>query len=274
MKNRTVTVTLSADRDAVFAYLADLENLPLWAPRLCRELWKEEKLWRGLTPGGEDYFALVTHQQTGVIDLLVGQRQDEMAVFPLRVLRRPHGTAVICTLFQASDWADELFERYHAALVAGLRGLIARYTAGELVGETSPGHPFYPNLVTGKFYETWDFYTAHLGFRTIFESDHYLHLAHPCGAQLGVLREELDGVREELVCATAGRGFWLNLDVLDADAEHERLRRAGVDVAEPIADMPWGDRQFMVRDPNGVLVAIAHRYGEAHQTSAAELLAG
>lgn len=273
MKNRTITVTLAADRDAVFAYLADLENLPRWAPAFCRELWRDDKLWRAQTPAGEDYIALVAHEQTGVIDLLVGQRPDEMTLFPLRVVRQPHHTVVVCTAFQAADWADEVFESYCTALVTGLRGLIARYDAGELAGGTLCGEPFYPSLVTGKFYETWDFYTTYLGFRTVHESDHYVHLVHQCGAQLGVLREELDGLQPELVSGTNGRGFWLNLDVPDADAEFERLRKAGAEIVEPIADKPWGDRQFILRDPNGVLVAISHRLGASSQTAMPELVA-
>lgn len=273
MKNRTITVTLAADRDAVFGFLADLQNLPHWAPAFCRELRKDEKLWRATTPAGEDYLALIAHEQTGVIDLLIGQRPDEMTLFPLRVVRQPHGTVVVCTVFQAPDWADEVFDCYCASIVTSLRGLILRYESGELGGSPLGGEPFYPSLVTGKFYETWDFYTAYLGFRTVYESDHYVHLAHECGAQLGVLREEMDGLRAELVSATDGRGFWLNLDVADADAEHERLRQAGAEIVEPIADKPWGDRQFIVRDPNGVLVAISHRLGASHQAATPELVA-
>lgn len=274
MKNRTITVTLAADRDAVFGYLADLQNLPRWASAFCRELWKDEKLWRARTPAGEDYLALLAHEQTGVIDLLIGQRPDEMTLFPLRVVRQPHGTVVVCTLFQAADWANEVFESYCASLTTGLRGLIARYESGELCGNTLGGEPFYPSLVTGKFYETWDFYTTYLGFRTVHESDHYVHLVHECGAQLGVLREELDGLLAELVSATDGRGFWLNLDVADADAEHDRLRKAGAEIVEPLADKPWGDRQFIVRDPNGVLVAISHRLDANDQAATPELVAG
>jgi uncharacterized glyoxalase superfamily protein PhnB len=273
MKNRTITVTLTADRDAVFAFLANLENLPRWAPTFCRALRKDDKLWRAQTPAGQDYLALVAHEQTGVIDLLVGQRPDEMTVFPLRVMRQPHGTVIVCTVFQAADWASEVFESYCTALVTGLRGLIARYESGELGGSTLCGEPFYPSLVTGKFYETWDFYTAYLGFRTVHESDRYVHLVHECGAQLGVLREEVDGLPAELVSATNGRGFWLNLDVADADAEFERLSQAGAEIAEPIADKPWGDRQFIVRDPNGVLVAISHRLEMGDQSLTPELVA-
>ena len=104
-----------------------------------------------------------------------------------------------------------------------------------------------------------DFYTTHLGFRTVTECGIYVQLAHPTGAQIAVLRHEVDGPVRELVSATDGRGVWLNLDVVDADAEHRRLTQAGVEIASPLEDTSWGDRQFIVRDPNGVLISIAHR---------------
>lgn len=118
---------------------------------------------------------------------------------------------------------------------------------------------FYPNLVTARFDETWEFYTTQLGFRTVAEHHAYVHLAHPAGHQLGLLRHEVDGELAELVSGTDGRGFWISMDVPDVDREYARLLEAGVSMAEPIQNKPWGDRQFMVRDPNGVLIAIAQR---------------
>jgi catechol 2,3-dioxygenase-like lactoylglutathione lyase family enzyme len=130
---------------------------------------------------------------------------------------------------------------------------------------------FHPNLVTARFNETWDFYTEHLGFRTVAEWDIYVHLEHPNGAQLGVLKEEVDGELPELVPATDGRGFWLSLDVADADAEYERLMKAGVTIVAPPQDKPWGERLFVVRDPNGVLIFVAHRVDEHQPEPVAEL---
>ncbi len=258
MKNRTLTVTLAMERDELFATLAPIENLPAWAPGFCSALRREGRLWRGTSPLGELYFAITADARTGVIDLFFGAQPDEMMLVPLRVVRQPHGAAVTCTLFQPADWPDELFELQHETFAGALREL-ARRGAGEVHATAGGGAPFYPSLVTGKFSETWDFYTTHLGFRTLCESDFYVQLMHPGGAQIGLLRHELNVPAPELVCGTDGRGFWLNLDVADADAALARLAAAGVEIAAEIADKPWGDRQFVVRDPNGVLIAISHR---------------
>lgn len=259
MNTRSVNVTLAAERDAVFSYLSRIERLAEWAPGFCRSLRREGEHWRAATPGGEDYVALVDDSRTGVLDLFIGARLDEMALVPMRIVRQPSGTLVTCSLFLPSGWSQEVFDCYADALIAGLRGLAARFGGGEVSGAEPDGSRFFPSVVTSRFYETWDFYTQHLGFRTHCEHDAYVHLVHPDGAQFGVLREEIDGLPSELVSATDGRGIWLNLEVPDADAAYERLRAASVEIVEEPEDKPWGNRQFIVRDPNGVLVAIAHR---------------
>lgn len=269
MNHRTITVTLSADRDAVFAFLSRLENLPRWATASCQRLRCEGGQWLVDTVGGSNYVAMLAEPRTGVVDLLLGEQPDEMAVVPLRILSRPHGAAVTCTLFQPTDWTGELYELYYGALLADLRGLIGRFGDGTVEAPGVGGEPFYPSLVTEKFYETWDFYTEKLGFRTACECGAYVHLVHPSGAQLGVLRHEVDGPYAELVSATDGRGFWLNLEVADTDGEYARLCEAGVEIVTPVTDKPWGDRQFVVRDPNGVLIAIAHRLAETARDTAA-----
>lgn len=124
---------------------------------------------------------------------------------------------------------------------------------------------FYPGLVTARFYESWDFYTTHLGFRTVEENGAYVHLQHPTGCQLALLRHETAADVPELVSATDGRGFWLGLKVANADEMHARLVAAGVPIVYAPENKPWGERHFVVRDPNGVLIYVAHPLKPAAQ---------
>lgn len=258
MHNRTLSITVAADREEVFAWISRLETLPVWAPGFCLALRQEGKLWRATTPLGDLHVALTADARTGVVDLFFGVQPDEMTLMPMRVVSQPHGAAVICTLFQPADWPDELFGLLYETLLGALRGLARRLT-GQVHGASAAAGAFHPSIVTAKFDETWDFYTTYLGFRTACEAGCYVQLVHPSGPQIGVLQHELNLEVAEWVSATDGRGFWLNLEVVDADAEYARLQAAGVEIAHEIADQPWGDRQFVVRDPNGVLIAIAHR---------------
>jgi catechol 2,3-dioxygenase-like lactoylglutathione lyase family enzyme len=259
MKNRTLSVSVSADRDTVFAFLAKVENLPVWAPAFAAGWRKEGEHWRGISVAGDLYFSAVADERTGVIDILFGTQPDEMTLMPLRVVRQSHGSTVLGTVFHPADWAEELFEQHYGIMLVAFRGLAERFEGGAVLAAPGEGNPFYPGIVTARLYESWDFYTAKLGFRTLRECDHYVQLVHPCGAQVSLLRHELDGPASELVSATDGRGFWLNLDVADADAEFARLTSEAVNIVAPPEDKPWGDRQFVIKDPNGVLIAIAHR---------------
>jgi lactoylglutathione lyase len=42
----------------------------------------------------------------------------------------------------------------------------------------------------------------------------------------------------------------------DVDAEHDRLRTAGVRVLAPPADRPWGERTLHLSDPDGNVVEL------------------
>jgi uncharacterized glyoxalase superfamily protein PhnB len=53
-----------------------------------------------------------------------------------------------------------------------------------------------------------------------------------------------------------GTGIMLNFNVDDVDAEHTRLTEAGLPIAGPLEDHPWGDRGFSVMDPIGNFVYI------------------
>jgi uncharacterized glyoxalase superfamily protein PhnB len=120
--------------------------------------------------------------------------------------------------------------------------------------------PFFPGIVTARFFETWDFYTTHLNFGTVYESNHSLRLVHESGVQLAVLREEIDGQPVELVSAMGGRGFWLSLDVADAEALYSRLLDAGVEVASPLEVAASGtEKRFALRDPNGILIFVSQK---------------
>jgi catechol 2,3-dioxygenase-like lactoylglutathione lyase family enzyme len=121
--------------------------------------------------------------------------------------------------------------------------------------------PFHTGLVTPRLFATWDFYTEHLGFRTVHERRGCVQLFHPGGARLTLLQEEAGIAPAELVSATDGRGVWLTLEVADAGTERARLQAAGLATEALPENGPWPQAAFAVSDPNGVLVIITPRAG-------------
>ena len=107
MNARTVTTVLDAPSAEVFAYLADIENLPDWATEFARELklvGGRHKVVNGL---GEFFFELRPDEATGVIDMLAGPSEDELAVFPTRVVGLPDGSSAF-TRWTTPKWWSAL----------------------------------------------------------------------------------------------------------------------------------------------------------------------
>lgn len=130
MKSRTATVVLPVPRDVAFAYLAEIENLPRWANEFARELVVvdgKHKVRNGL---GEFFFQIEADPDTGVVDMLAGPTEEELALFPTRVVPLPGGSSAFTfTMFQAPGQPDELFESQYSALVRELEN-VERELAG------------------------------------------------------------------------------------------------------------------------------------------------
>jgi hypothetical protein len=121
MVNRTVTAVFDAPRDDVFAYLADIENLPRWATEFVRELKYENGRPKVVNGLGEFYFAIDADEDTGVIDMYAGPTEDALALFPTRVVALPgERSAYTFTMFQAPGMPDELFESQYRSLLREL----------------------------------------------------------------------------------------------------------------------------------------------------------
>lgn len=130
MRSATVTTVLDAPCDAVFSFLADVENLPHWATEFARELRRDGDRHIVVNGLGEFVFEVRADRRTGVIDMLAGPSEDEMAVFPTRAVALPDGrTAYTFTMFQGPGMPDELFEPQHASLVREFRNIEQHFGA-------------------------------------------------------------------------------------------------------------------------------------------------
>ena len=115
----------------------------------------------------------------------------------------------------------------------------------------------YAVICTARPRESRDFYTRLLGFETTFEADWYVSLRHPEGAghELALLDHTHPTLPEGY--RTPARGLLLNLEVTDVDAEWDRLvRREGLRPVLALREEDFGQRHFIVADPNDVLVDV------------------
>ncbi len=129
MRSETVTTVLDATPEEVFAYMAEIENLPEWANEFARELRRDEHGYTVVNNLGEFRFEIRADRATGVIDMLAGPSADEMSVFPTRVIKLgDRTTAFIFTMFQAPGMPDELFDGQHLSLQREFANIEARFS--------------------------------------------------------------------------------------------------------------------------------------------------
>jgi catechol 2,3-dioxygenase-like lactoylglutathione lyase family enzyme len=115
----------------------------------------------------------------------------------------------------------------------------------------------YPVICTARLGESSAFYRDRFGFEATFESDWYVSLQRP-----GPIPCELALLDYRHPTLPAGfrapvRGLLLNFEVEDVDAEWDRLVvRTGLRPELSLRSEDFGQRHFIVADPNGVLIDV------------------
>jgi uncharacterized glyoxalase superfamily protein PhnB len=116
---------------------------------------------------------------------------------------------------------------------------------------------YYPVLMTGKVAETARFYRKNFRFKAMFEADWYVHLQSEDDEKVNLAI--LDQSHETIPAAARGKGaagLLLNFEVEDADAVYEAALANGLPILLALKDEPFGQRHFITRDPNGVLIDV------------------
>ncbi|MCR2805724.1 VOC family protein [Paenibacillus soyae] len=117
---------------------------------------------------------------------------------------------------------------------------------------------FYPVLLTEQVMETARFYREYFGFESAFEADWYVSMrlaGTGPGFELAILDPRHESIPEGYRRGT--QGLILNFEVGDVDQEYERLiRQKGLPLELDIRDEAFGQRHFITRDPNGVLIDV------------------
>jgi len=125
MLSRTVTAVLDAPRDEVFAFLSDVDNLPLWATEFARELRHDGDRTVVVNGLGEFVFSIEADDETGVIDMYA-----DGALFPTRVVPLDADrSAYTFTMFKSPDAPDELFDSQFRSLLREFDNIRNRFGA-------------------------------------------------------------------------------------------------------------------------------------------------
>ncbi|MEQ9439778.1 MAG: VOC family protein [Cyclobacteriaceae bacterium] len=115
----------------------------------------------------------------------------------------------------------------------------------------------HTGFVTEKLAESKAFYTQYFGFEAIFENEWFVMLKKGPYELAFMLPQQND--QHPLFQPTYTQGAWLALEVEDVDAEYARLLPTDAPILTEIKAEVWGDRHFVLKDPNGIGVDVFQR---------------
>ncbi len=115
---------------------------------------------------------------------------------------------------------------------------------------------YYPVIMTNDVAGTVEFYGRYFPFEPAFAIDWYVHLAWKDDP--GVNLALMDGQHDSIPAEGRGSvsGLILNFEVEDVDSEYGRLVAEGLPIVQDLRSEPFGQRHFITRDPNGVLIDV------------------
>ncbi|MGJ9374022.1 VOC family protein [Nesterenkonia sp. CF4.4] len=113
---------------------------------------------------------------------------------------------------------------------------------------------FYPVVMARDVGATATFYREVLGFEPVYDSDWYVSLQRE-SFELAILAWDHPTIPEGH--RTTAQGLLLNVEVDDVDAVHAELTSRGdLDVALTLRSEDFGQRHFVIKAPDGVLIDI------------------
>jgi len=115
---------------------------------------------------------------------------------------------------------------------------------------------YYPVLLVEDIGATATFYQAHFGFKPLFSSDWYVHLQHADhpSVNLAFVTANHETVPEG--SRKPASGMIINFEVEDPDAVYAKVTAAGIPVLRTLRDEDFGQRHFIIADPNGVMIDV------------------
>lgn len=115
---------------------------------------------------------------------------------------------------------------------------------------------FYPVLATRDLAAARDFYLAHFGFAIGFENDWYVHLRHRENPSVNLAFVAHDHPSVPAGHRVQAQGVLISFEWDDIDSLYRHCRDAGLGFVLDIRDEAWGQRHFILADPNGVLIDV------------------
>lgn len=117
----------------------------------------------------------------------------------------------------------------------------------------------YPIVVTPRKDECRDFWARHLGLSVLFDSTWFCLLGHPEGTLSIAFMAPDHPSSPPGPEVFDGQGLCFDIQVEDASAAWEEVRRTGLEPSLPLQREPWGQLRFGFTDPSGLFVDVVEQ---------------
>ena len=117
------------------------------------------------------------------------------------------------------------------------------------------------NICSNDLPKSKDFYVELLGFNVKYESDWYIQLCSPKDSEIeyGIMQRNHELVPEEY--QNRPNGMYVTFVVEDVDVTYNKAIEMNVSIVQEPRNEFYGQRRFLVKDPNGCLIDICSPWG-------------
>lgn len=114
----------------------------------------------------------------------------------------------------------------------------------------------FPDVCSTRLRESKEFYASLFDMKPVFDIDWYVQMQseHDENVQIAFVAKEHPSVPQKFALDPQGVVITLELD--DVDSIYKRAKKAKLPIVQDLRDEEWGQRHFMVEDPNGLLVDV------------------
>lgn len=125
MNSISGSIVIAAPKNKVFAYLANIENVPKWATAFALEVKVVDGKHKVTTPMGEMFLRIDADEKTGVLDTFRGPTEDQMVMgLSGRVVELPGDSSLlIFAVARPPGMSDEQFEEMSQHLLQELENI-------------------------------------------------------------------------------------------------------------------------------------------------------
>lgn len=114
----------------------------------------------------------------------------------------------------------------------------------------------FPDICSTDLAASKQFYTSLFGMTPVFEIDWYIQLQATSDENVQIAFVAKDHSSVPKGFALNPQGVVITLELDEVDPVYARAKALDLEIAQDLHDEEWGQRHFMVKDPNGLLVDV------------------